>query len=171
MKSIIVAYPTRETAFKLKQVLEAEGLYVSHICGTGASVLGFAGDMRSGVVVCAGILRDMSAATIAERLPANFDVVALTRGGKTDYLGNLVSLPLPLDREDFLNTVSVLASSEASFTNRSLEDADYISAAKTILMRVNEMSEMQAHKFLQSESMRQCKKMAELARDIISEYS
>ncbi len=171
MKSIIVAYPTRDTAFRLKQVLETEGLYVSHVCGTGSSVLGIAGDMRGGVVVCAGILRDMSAAAIAERLPANFDVVALTQGGKTDYLGNLISLPLPLDREEFINTVSVLVSSESSFTNRSLKDADYISAAKTILMRTNEMTEMQAHKFLQKESMRQGKKMKDLAKEILSEYS
>ena len=77
MKNIIVAYPNRNTALQLKSVLEQDGLYVSHICATGASALGIAADMRSGVIICASILRDMGAAVMAERLPSGFDVIAL----------------------------------------------------------------------------------------------
>ncbi|MFQ8957922.1 MAG: hypothetical protein ACLR6O_03350 [Eubacterium sp.] len=75
MKSIIVAYPVKQTALQIKNVLESEGLYVSHICGTGASVLNIAADMRGGVIVCASILRDMGAGTIAERLPAGLTLL------------------------------------------------------------------------------------------------
>lgn len=171
MKSIIIAYPARETAFRLKALLENEGLYVSHICGTGASVLNFASDMKEGVVVCAGVLKDMSAQTLAERLPANFDVVALTRGGKTDYLGNLICFPVPLDREEFAHTVTVLVASKSSFTNRSIDDRDIISTCKTILMNENNMTETQAHKYLQNESMKKGKRMIELAKEIIANYS
>ena len=86
MKSIIVAYPVKQTALQIKNVLESEGLYVSHICGTGASVLNIAADMRGGVIVCASILRDMGAGTIAERLPAGFDIVALSKSGRQSYI-------------------------------------------------------------------------------------
>ena len=137
MKSIIVAYPKKNTAMKLRSALEEEGIYVSHICATGASVLGIAADMRSGVVVTASILSDMSATVIADRLPPGFDVVALSPSGREDFMGNLISLPLPLDRQEFISTVRVLVATETSFTNRNLDDSELISSAKTILMNVH----------------------------------
>ncbi|MFR5874913.1 MAG: ANTAR domain-containing response regulator [Eubacterium sp.] len=171
MKSIIIAYPIKNTALQIKSVLESEGFYVSHICATGASVLNIAGDMRSGVIVCSSILRDMGAGVLAERLPAGFDIVALSKGGIQSYMGNLISLPFPLDRDEFVNTVAVLVSSESSFTNRKKDDNEYISDAKSILMSVNGMSEMMAHKYLQKESMRSGKKIADVAKEIIKQFS
>lgn len=171
MKSIIIAYPNRDKAIQLRNVLEADGLYVSHICATGASALGIAADMRCGVIVCASILHDMGAAAIAERVPAGFDVVALSKSGREEYLGNLISLPLPLIKDEFLRTVEILVATESSFTNRNLEDSEYISNAKAILMSLNSMSEMQAHKYLQSESMKKGIKMVDVAKNIISKFS
>lgn len=60
--------------------------------------------------------------------------------------------------------------SEASLTNRDRDDYDCISNAKAILMSTDNMSEMQAHKYLQRESMRRGKKMNELAKEIISNF-
>lgn len=170
MKNIIVAYPNRNTALQLKSVLEQNGLYVSHICATGASALGIAADMRSGVIICASILRDMGAAIMAERLPSGFDVIALSKSGKEDYMGNLICLPLPLDKDDFLRTVEILVTTESSFTDRNLNDSEYISNAKAILMNINSMTEMQAHKFLQNESMKSGMKMVDVAKDIIARF-
>ena len=167
MKNIIVAYPNRNTALQLKSVLEQDGLYVSHICATGASALGIAADMRSGVIICASILRDMG---VAERLPSGFDVIALSKSGKEDYMGNLICLPLPLDKDDFLRTVEILVTTESSFTDRNLNDSEYISNAKAILMNINSMTEMQAHKFLQNESMKSGMKMVDVAKDIIARF-
>jgi response regulator NasT len=172
MKSIIIAYPIKNTALQIKSVLESEGLYVSHICATGASVLNIAADMRGGVVVCASILKDMGAGSLAEQLPSGFDIVALTKGGKQQtYMSNLISLPLPIDRDEFVDTVAVLMSTDSSFTNRKNDDSEYISTAKQILMNFNNMSEMQAHKFLQQESMKSGKKMADVAKYIIEQFN
>lgn len=171
MRNIIVAYPSKDMAMQLKNVLEADGLYVSHICGTGASILGIAADMRSGVIITASILRDMSAGTMAERLPAGFDIVALSKGGRKEYMGNMISLPLPLNKEEFLNTVEILVASDSSFTDRKINDSQIISNAKSILMNMHNLTEMQAHKFLQKESMKQSKKMVDIANDIIYKFN
>lgn len=171
MKNIIIAYPIKDTAMQIKNVLEDNGFYVSHICATGASALSIASDMRCGVIVCASILRDMGANILAENLPPDFDVVALSRGGRENYMGNLVSLPLPLNREEFVETVAVLAATDSSFTRRSADDSDIISNAKLILMSINDMTEMQAHKYLQRESMKSGKKIAEVAKKIIKQFS
>lgn len=171
MRNIIVAYPTKDMAMQLRNVLEHNGLYVSHVCGTGSSALGIAADMRSGVIVTASILRDMSAGTLAERLPAGFDIVALSKGGREEYMGNLISLPLPLNKAEFIKTVEVLVATETSFTDRTADDKQIISNAKAILMNVNNMTEMQAHKYLQSESMKRSKKMVDIANEVIYKFN
>ena len=67
-------------------------------------------------------------------------------------MGNMITLPLPIEKEAFIQTISVLASSRSSFTKRTDDEADCISKAKDILIAVKGMNEGQAHKFLQSES-------------------
>lgn len=171
MKSVIIAYPIKNTAMQIRNVLESEGIYVSHICATGTSVLNIAADMRGGVVVCAAMLSDMGATALTENLPSGFDIVALTKSGCESYLGNYISLPLPLDRTEFVNTIAVLVTSESSFTARNKSDSDYISNAKSILMNSNGISEMQAHKQLQRESMRSGKKLVDVAKGIIDQFS
>lgn len=167
LKSVIIAFPNKNTALQIRAVLEEYGIYVSHICATGASVLSIASEMNGGVIVCAAILRDSSAQFLSERLGAGFDIVALSKGGKQNYLGNFISLPMPLDKDEFCSTVAVLVSSRSSFSNRKKADDDYISNAKAILMNINEMTEMQAHKYLQKKSMQQGRKIADVAKDII----
>ena len=171
MKNIIVAYPVKATAMQIKNVLEEEGLYVSHLCATGASVLRIASELRGGVIVCASILSDMSANALSDRLPPGFDIVALCKSGREDYMGSFISLPLPLERDAFVKTVAVLVSSQSSYTERSRTDSDAIANAKLILMKANDMTEGQAHKYLQNFSMRCGKKLADAAREIIKEFA
>ena len=92
MKDIIIAYPNKEVALRLRALLVGEGFRVSHICALGSSALGAAGEKDAGVIICASLLRDMGAGTLAEQLPADFDVVALSKNGKTEYMGNLITL-------------------------------------------------------------------------------
>ncbi len=171
MKDIIIAYPNKEVALRLRALLVGEGLRVSHICALGSSALGAAGEKDAGVIICASLLRDMGAGTLAEQLPADFDVVALSKNGKTEYMGNLITLTLPLDRQEFLQTVAVLlAASKSSFTRRKEADEDLISNAKLVLMNTQDMTELQAHRFLQKESMRTGLKITDLAQKIINDF-
>ena len=154
MREILVAYPSKDTALKLRSLLEGEGYDVPYVCATGASVLSIAQDMSEGVIVCAEGLRDMTAGNIAEHLPPGFDIVAFTRGDTDSFMSNLIYLPLPVDRQEFLNTVGVLVNSVSSFTKRSVSDEDVISKAKLIL----------------KESMKMGKKIAVLAQEIINDF-
>ena len=164
MREILVAYPSKDTALKLRSLLEGEGYDVPYVCATGASVLSIAQDMSEGVIVCAEGLRDMTAGNIAEHLPPGFDIVT------DSFMSNLIYLPLPVDRQEFLNTVGVLVNSVSSFTKRSVSDEDVISKAKLILKETNGFSELQAHKYLQRESMKMGKKIAVLAQEIINDF-
>lgn len=170
MREIIIAYPVKDVALKLRLMFESEGLHVSYVCALGSSVLNISQDMREGVIVCAEMLSDMSAANIAQHLPPDFDVVALSKNGSESYMGNLIYLTVPIDRDELLSTVYILANSTSAFTKRDDNEAQLISKAKLIIMNRMNMTETQAHKYLQKESMRSGKKMAELAREIINDF-
>ncbi|HIW85439.1 MAG TPA: ANTAR domain-containing protein [Candidatus Eubacterium faecipullorum] len=167
MKDIIVVYPKKETALSLRSLIEKNGFHVTHICALGSSALEIAHEKQSGIIVCPFLMRDITAAELAEQVPPGFDIIALSKNGSEQYMGNLITLPVPMDREDFLNTVHMLASSKSSFTRRTGEDGEYISKAKEALMHIKGMSETQAHKYLQQQSMKSGKKIAAAAMDIL----
>lgn len=131
MKSIIITYPAKSTAMRLRDVLTSSGFYVSHICALGATTLGIAQEMRGGVIICSSVMPDMNVSSLAEHLPPDFDVISLSKGGKEDY-GSVINLPLPLNRNEFLKTVAVLVSSESSFTRRRPAESDIITSAKLV---------------------------------------
>lgn len=171
MKDIIIAYPIKDIALGLRSMLESEGYHVSYVCALGSSVLNFASSVSEGVVICASILSDMGAGVLADNLPYGFDVIALSKNGKEEYMGNLITMPLPIDRGEFIETVAVLVSTRSSFTQRKGNDAEIISNAKLVLMNSRNISETQAHKYLQQESMKTGKKLARLAREILNDFT
>ena len=170
LKDIIIVYPVKETAMAIRALVEKGGFHVSHICALGSSALEIAYAKQKGVIICPFVMRDMSSSDLAEQLPADFDMIALSKNGTEQYMGNMITMPLPVDTEEFLQTIAVLAISKSGFTKRSGDDGDYIFKAKQVLMSIKGMSEMQAHKFLQNESMKTGKKMAAVAMDILDRF-
>lgn len=171
MKDIIIAYPSKNTALQLRSFLEGEGFHVSYVCALGSSVLNIAHDINEGVVICASFLSDMSAGKLAENLPVGFDVISLSKNGKESYMGNMINLPLPLHRDELVSTLSVLVSTRSSFTRRKKDEGEIISNAKLILMNSEDITETQAHRYLQRESMRSGKKIVDIAREIVNDFT
>lgn len=124
---------------------------------------------EKGVIVCPFVMSDMSSAELAEVLPDGFDIVALSKNGSEQYMGNMLTLTMPLDLNEFLQTIGILALSQSGFTKRSESENDYISKAKEALMSVKGMNEAQAHKYLQRVSMNSGKKLLQTAMDILDE--
>lgn len=171
MKDIIIAYPDKAIALKLKSFLESEGYSVSHVCALASSVLGIARTKKEGVIVCASFLKDMSAPALAEHLPPDFDVLSLSRSGRAEYNANLITLPLPLNREVFLQTVAVAVSSKSSLRSYNEKGTDTLNKAKLVLKNTKELTEFEAHRYLQKESMRTGIKIEDIAKRIISDFT
>lgn len=160
MKDIIIAYPVKETAMQLRSLLENEGFHVSHICARGSSVLGIAQTLNEGVIVCSFNSQQIWVQVSLQKICLSaLMLVALSKNGIPEYMGNLVSLALPVNKEEFLQTVAVLVSTRSSFTQRNNDDSELLSKAKLILMKTNDMGEIAAHKYLQQESMKKGKKL------------
>jgi len=169
VKDIIVVYPSKNIAMKLRALIEKGGYHVSHICAHGSTALEIAQEKIKGVIVCPFVMSDMSSAELAEVLPDGFDIVALSKNGSEQYMGNMLTLTMPLDLNEFLQTIGILALSQSGFTRRSESENDYISKAKEALMSVKGMNEAQAHKYLQRVSMNSGKKLLQTAMDILDE--
>lgn len=171
MKNIIVVHPVKDTAMAIRALIEEGGFYVSHICALASSALEVAQTLKCGIIVCPFVMRDMSASDMALRLPPDFDIIALSKNGSEQYMGNMITMPLPINVEDFLRTIGILSSSASSFTKRSETDEQYIAKAKNILINAKNMSEMQAHKYLQGQSMSTGRNIAQIAMDILDEFT
>lgn len=68
MKDIIVVYPKKETALSLRSLIEKSGFHVTHICALGSSALEIAHEKQSGIIVCPFLMRDITAAELAEQV-------------------------------------------------------------------------------------------------------
>ncbi|MCD7723501.1 MAG: ANTAR domain-containing protein [Clostridiales bacterium] len=168
MREIIVVYPVKRTAMLICSLLAKNELAVSDICALGATALSIAHNKAQCVIVCPFMMKDMSAAELANSVPQGVDIVALANGGSLEYMGNLITLPLPVDPQQFVQTVKILADSRTqSFTKRSRNDKEYIDKAKECLISAMNLSEEEAHKYLQQTSMKTRKSILELAMEIL----
>lgn len=170
LKDIIVVYPERKTALSIRSFIEKNGFGVSRICSHASTALEFAAICDGqGIIVCPFLMSDMSAVDLAQQLPPGFDVIAFSKNGAEQYSDNLITMPVPVNRFEFIQALSILYSSKASFAGAGSED-ECVSAAKQVLMAESGMSEMQAHKYLQKESMKTGKRLSQIAAEILESH-
>ncbi len=174
MRDIIIASQNPQAAEHIRAILQSAHIFAKNIYRTGAEVLAFASIRPDAVVIC-GKLPDMPAATLASMLPNGFDLVWLVPSGEAQplYRSNLISLIMPLNRMEFLNTVRMLCVNESEQTRprkatRSDEEA-LLRDAKERLMIRHHFSEREAHKLLQRRSMETGMRLLDVARLITEE--
>lgn len=175
MKAILLAFARAQAAAQMKKVLVGASLPVAGLCASGAEVLAAAGALEEGVVVC-GRLPDLSAAQLAQMLPAGFDLIELVSSGQIPVqgYGNMVSLHLPLNRMAFISTVQTLAcAAGVSFgghgeQGRSSSETELVARAKALLMRELSLPEPEAYRLLQKHSMAAGARMADMARQVLA---
>lgn len=180
MGSILVAMPKPEDANKIAGLLRNSGLpFDINVCDTGAEVLRVANDRDYGVVICTKQLRDMSYTEMADMLPRYFGTIVLTKDASLEMAnGNMVRLMLPFQSRDLIDTIYMLTQDfnrrlkkKSEPPKRSVEDKKIIDRAKGILMDRNGMSEPEAFRYIQKNSMDYGRKLIESAQMILTLYS
>lgn len=176
MTSIIVAFSKIEDATAIKNLLVRNGYPVVAACTSGTKVLSILDDYNNGIVVCGHKINDMMYYQIRENLSEEFEMLLLSSPSKADdeYEG-VVNVSMPLKTYDFINTVDMLVNNIAMRKKkrrsmpslRSKEEKIIIEKAKEILMNRNNMTEVEAHKYIQKTSMDSGTNMIETAEMII----
>ena len=174
MISIIVAFPRQENAQMIKALLIKSGFKVAALCTTGAQVMAALDDISDGVIVCGYKFPDMIYNELREELPENIDMMLVAgRANLQEAAGEgIVCVEMPIKAGNLVDTLYMMTEAaerrrrrrKAAPKVRSKEEQDIIAEAKAILMERNNMSEEEAHRYLQKTSMDTGTGLVEAAR-------
>lgn len=178
MTNIIVAFPKIEYARSLKAVLVRNGYHVVSVCRSGSYVISEADSLESGIVVCGQSLTDMHYTELRENLPRNFQMLLVAPPGeREDSYDSIVLEPLPLRVASLLQTLQMMIATVGVRRRRREKPREHseaeqqkINQAKALLMDKNNMSEEEAHRFLQKKSMESGNSMIETADMVLLIY-
>lgn len=175
MKPIVLACAREQVNNKLRSVLAQQGFWIEGVCTRGAALLSLAQKLSSGVAVCTDFA-DIPIGSVIQMLPRDFSVVVLLGPGRffSDSSG-IITLNLPIDRVELYQTLKVLSVTcrsdiyslwNTAETEKEIENP--IGKAKEIIMARHNMSEADAHRFIQKRSMDCGVKSEEMAGFILS---
>ena len=168
MTNIIVAFPKQDTARNIKKILMQNGHHVDVICTTGAQALQNANELEGGIMVCGYRFVDMMyTEMLLVASPGNC--------GERD-VENLVCLSTPLKINELLQTVEMMEykvtrrrkKARQKPKERSEEEINLINEAKALLMERNNLTEEEAHRYMQKRSMDNGTGLTETAQMILS---
>lgn len=178
MLSIIIAFPKVEDAINIKNALVRNGYEVNATCTTGAQVIGIANELDCGIVLSGYRFQDMHYRELNNYLPKGFEMLLVASAKKLEECtdNNIVCLSMPIRMQDLLNTLQMMCHNysrrkkkeKEKPKQRSEEDKSIISKAKLLLIERNNMSEDEAHRYIQKSSMDSGTNMVEMAEMILS---
>lgn len=177
MTGIIVALPNRDNAANIRNLLVKNGLEVAGVCTSGASVLHSAGTLDDGLVICGYRLQDMMYSELREYLDPAIQLLLVASPDKWSdgEAAGVVGLSLPLKAYDLINTVHMMLQAQEAKRRqkkqrrgRSPAEQRLIDEAKALLMERNNMTEGEAHKYLQKSSMDSGTGLVETAQMVLS---
>ncbi len=175
MGAIIVAMPKHDDSCRIAEIVRKSEIWEdTHICDTGSEVLRKIEDMDISLVICSRRMRDMGYEELYNYLPANINMLLLTKNIETDlFSSNIIILQTPFKTVDFINTIrmqlpAVYRRRSSKPAARSDGDKLTIDEAKKLLMMRNNMTEPEAYRYLQKNSMDMGRTLAETAHMILS---
>ncbi len=176
MGGVIIACKDGAMCDKLAHTLAAAGIDVVGTATKGASALQKAaryyGD--NGVLLCAYSMSDMTAAELYRIMPEGFQMVVLLTARQRAMItqGDMLCLDIPINRGDLINTIRMFTEPQKPLfvrpDKRSEDEKELIHRAKALLMERNGMSEPEAHRFLQRQSMNSGQSLVSVALNILN---
>lgn len=183
MKSVLLAFQNDKASAVIKNAVSLGGYRICAEARSGAEVLRICERMGEDfpILVCGFRLSDMTAGELYELLPYKESAVVLLSPAQSalrfDFPPGLLALNLPVPRSDLIHTLADIEAIMAQKppkkerVHRSDDDKKLIDEAKALLMERHMMTEVQAHRYLQRQSMNSGRKMAETAVLILASGS
>ncbi len=178
MAGVIVAFPNKENAVNIRNILVRGGISVMGVCTTGAQALQYTELLDEGILVCGYKLPDMLYTRLREFLPPEFEMLLIASPDKWqgETMEGIVGLSTPLKVYDLMNTMEMMQQAmdrrrrkrKKIRPEKNPEQQKIIREAKELLMARNHMSEEEAHKYLQKCSMDSGTNLVETAGMVLS---
>ena len=175
MQKVIVAFENSANSEKIREALESGGLSCL-ICRSAAEVKRTVRKQGVNIIVCGFKLRDESCEALHYDLPERCSMLMIGRQAQLELCeaDGIFKLRNPISRRDLLVSVQMLAQirrppvREKAPPVRTGEENALITQAKALLMDRHGMTEEQAHRFLQKQSMDSGTRLAETARLVLA---
>ena len=178
MISIIVAFPKLDDAKSIRNLLMRNGFHVPNVANNGAAVVHMANELDGGIVVCGYKFQDMMYHELNEYLPEGFQMLLVASkavlGGCQDE--EITSLSMPIKAHELLETLAMLVEEKERQNTkrrrmprqRSEEEQRILDEAKAALIQRRNLTEEEAHRYIQKNSMDVGRSMVETAQMLLS---
>lgn len=175
MGAIIVAMPKHEDSERIVSIIRQSGIGEDTlICSSGSEILRRIEDMDISLIICTRKLKDMGYEELHGYLPSKLNMLLLTKDIQLGlYSSNIIVLQMPFRTSDLVNSARMLLpealpKGRDRAPSRSALDKQTIDRAKMLLMARNNMTEPEAYRYLQKNSMDMGRTLSETAHMIIS---
>ena len=178
LTKIVVGFSKPDDAKSIKGILMRNGFQVISVCTTGSQILSTCEDLNGGILVCGYRFSDMMYEELRECLPASMEMLLIASPGRviSPAPQGIVCLPMPLKVHDLISTLEMMVSSQIRRKKkmrlqpkeRSQGERFLIDRAKALLMERNNMTETEAHRYLQKCSMNSGTNLVETAQMVMS---
>lgn len=163
MRNIVIAFPKTEVAQSVKKIVAQSGYPVTAVCTTGAQALQQVENLEDGIVISGYRFVDMMYDELLEYLPQDFCMLLIASANVliNGEANNLKCLETPLKVHALLDTLEEMDSAmtqkrrQRRLKPRVRSDAEVriMEQAKKLLMTQKELSEEEAHRYIQKRSM------------------
>lgn len=177
MADIIIAFPKIDDAKNLRKLLIRNGYDVNIVCDSGSQVIEAVNRLDGGIVISGYRFSDMYYIEINDYLPKGFQMLLLASPRKLadSDVRDMVSLSMPFKVQDLLNTLEMMMVQYNRWRKkqkkkprvRTENEKKVIRIAKELLMERNQMTEDEAHHYIQKISMDSGTNMVETAEMIL----
>lgn len=178
MISIIVAFPNLDDANKIKNLLYKNGFDVFGICTSGAMAIQMAENLERALIICGCKFFDMTCLEIKKNLSVNSRILVLASKRVWELYGgdDLMFLEMPVKSYELVNTIEMIMRAKERARKklknkqniRSSADNEIIMKAKIMLMEKNNLSEEEAYRYIQKNSMDSGNNMTDTAAMLLS---
>lgn len=178
MTNIIVAFAKIDDAKSIKNVLVKNGFGVTAVCTSGAQALSYADEFHDGIVIVSYRLADMICAELKYNLPEGYEMVVMAPQRVLAEVqgGGIIGLAMPLKVHELVSTIDMLSQGIIRRKKRQREkpkvrdekEVAIIANAKQLLMARNNMTEEEAHRYLQKRSMDNGTNIVETAQMLLA---
>ena len=174
MEKVIVAFESEKNCLRVKEILENAGVASCILCRSAAEVRRVVHKQHITTVICGYKFSDDSAENLFEDLPPFCTMLMLAVQNMLELCGNedIFKLTTPVSRGELTAAVRMLTQishnmERSARPRRSEEEDQIIAQAKELLITRNGMTEDQAHRFLQKQSMNMGTKLVQTAKMVL----
>lgn len=177
---VIIALNNEETSQKIKNILVGNGFNVIAVCKYGNELIRSIKQLSPSIVISGYKFNDMNLLDIYESTGDDCSFLAIINEPYKSIVQeetDIICISSPINTMLFLNTLDIIYQSERKINKLKnkvnnlevkINDRIIIEKAKGILMEQKGISEQEAYRFIQKNSMDAGLKMVEYAKEIIS---